>query len=196
MILGSIIYQLFMLNIVCGTLNLSDLREAQLQTLSQSNGDPLTINPDGPLNLLQGFICAKNSLLYNKRFFSPEIDAKYTLTKRRADSQFLDFKRTKEEDDAYDFKYTSDFVKRAYLMSYHRTLINMFPYIQDNDPIKSSKMNGFAEFLSSPMIKEHSYHILASLLILSEGVSLPIYFSEKKKILKLKKYIMKKKIIL
>ncbi|KAI5164553.1 hypothetical protein NEAUS03_2517, partial [Nematocida ausubeli] len=40
---------------------------------------PIRINPDGPLNFLWGYIYQKMECMYNKRFFAPQIDTKYSL---------------------------------------------------------------------------------------------------------------------
>ncbi|KAI5167050.1 hypothetical protein NEAUS04_2643, partial [Nematocida ausubeli] len=56
----------------------------------------VVINPRGPLNLLHGYIENRSGHMYNKRFYSPEIDTDYILSKKEIsdeNEQEYNFKR-------------------------------------------------------------------------------------------------------
>ncbi|EIJ89020.1 hypothetical protein NEQG_00839 [Nematocida parisii ERTm3] len=72
-----IIKLLIMMYTVCARLEIGDIKTLGETVVIQE--DNLLIHPYGPLNPLRGYIMHRSGYMYNKRFYSPEIDTKYSL---------------------------------------------------------------------------------------------------------------------
>lgn len=147
------------------------------------------INPDGPLNLLRGYVYQVCGFMHNKRSLSPEIDVKYSLEPNTANAaaytnaySLCSFKRASADDAAY--KASSE--EKKYSYNYHRTLIKMFPSLEDYRYIDSTSTNSFISFLRAKSVEEHALHFLAALLLLSEGVEVPLECVDKRIVLQKK----------
>ncbi|KAI5135137.1 hypothetical protein NEAUS07_1020 [Nematocida ausubeli] len=156
------------------------------------------INPKGPLNLLRGYIGNRNGYMYNKRFYSSEIDTDYALSKKEISSkneQVYKFTRTPVNDRVY-----KDIATQApnskYLSTYHAQLIKMFPSAAGNLSIEAGRPNALTNFLRAEHVKKDAKYILAALLLLSEGIDIKIAVdhTEKKKKLVIKSKTVQKKV--
>ncbi|KFG26496.1 uncharacterized protein NESG_00643 [Nematocida ausubeli] len=147
----------------------------------------LVINPAGPLNLLHGYIIQRNGYIYNQRFFSPRIEAQYLMEKGEISptgEQEYKFKRSPARDKVYKETDSKNPVE-AYLSTYHTQLIKMFPSVDGTLSIESGRSTMITSFLRSKNAKKDAKYILASLLLLSEGVDIKINIdtkAEKKKV--------------
>ncbi|KAI5135467.1 hypothetical protein NEAUS07_1182, partial [Nematocida ausubeli] len=121
-----LILNLVMLQSILARINMKDIKTVS-ETLVGEKQD-VVINPKGPLNLLRGYIGNRCGYMYNKRFYSSEIDTDYELSKEGISStgrQEYKFTRTPVNDRVYkdlDTK-TPD---SKYLSIYHAQLIKMF----------------------------------------------------------------------
>ncbi|KAI5134671.1 hypothetical protein NEAUS06_1230, partial [Nematocida ausubeli] len=70
--ISSLFLSLMILQSVLAKLAVEDIKTVH-ETLVGEKQD-VVINPRGPLNLLRGYIGNQNGYMYNKRFFSSEID--------------------------------------------------------------------------------------------------------------------------
>jgi len=77
---------------------------------TSSDGE-MKIRQCGPLNLLIGFLVNKTGMVYNKRWFSPQICPKYRVEKSQSGE--VVYRRVPEDDEACD--------------DFHRVLLNIFP---------------------------------------------------------------------
>ncbi|KAH9385219.1 uncharacterized protein NEMAJ01_0115 [Nematocida major] len=138
---------------------------------------PDYINPNGPLNFLHGYLYIKNGHVHNKRFFSPEIDTCYSLSVNTSSEIYKNehiYERSPLKDKAY--KPISERVKNEELDSreYHKRLIKMFPSIDGIVSIESGSVDSFVRFLRTDSDPKKTCCILASLLLLTEGVPVDI----------------------
>ncbi|KAI5159371.1 hypothetical protein NEAUS03_0243 [Nematocida ausubeli] len=134
------------------------------------------INPKGPLNLLRGYIGNRNGCMYNKRFYSSEIDTDYALSMKEVSIRFgqeYNFTRTPVNDSVYK-DVVAEVPNGKYLSSYHAQLIKMFPSIEEELSIEAGRPNSLTNFLRADHVKKDTKYILAALLLLSEGVDVKI----------------------
>ncbi|KAI5165642.1 hypothetical protein NEIRO03_0570 [Nematocida sp. AWRm78] len=179
MILRNVI-RLMLIQMIYGRIEMSEIREIQMQIITNNDSKRLVVNPDGPLNMLRGYLYNRNLLLQNKRQFASEIDIFYTLTMKSSNDElkFSDFIRSPSKDKIHNLAFIASIKKRIYLKKFYNTLLRMFPYIQEDAPIESNNINGFTEFLKSQEGNNRAYYILAALLLLSEGVDVPICYKK------------------
>ncbi|KAI5160555.1 hypothetical protein NEAUS03_1203 [Nematocida ausubeli] len=147
---------------------ISDMRDYKVNNLKEG---PFRINPYGALNMMHGYVYNKMSLMHNKRFFSPEISINYRMS-------FI-LENDKQKIKNITQEYGKDTVHETYSMSkyskeYHSTLIKLFPSCDGYLTIETSKEDSFFMFINSAVAKTHAHKILASLLLLSEGINVPI----------------------
>ncbi|EHY66487.1 hypothetical protein NERG_00127 [Nematocida ausubeli] len=73
-------YCILIIHMVClvvSRIEIEDLKAVQNRQFFNDGNEPKLINPNGPLNLLRGYIYHKNGYMHNKRLFSHELDIKY-----------------------------------------------------------------------------------------------------------------------
>ncbi|KAI5137254.1 hypothetical protein NEAUS07_1905 [Nematocida ausubeli] len=144
------------------------------------------VNFEGPLGLLDAYCSSQNGYIYNKRFYSAEIDRSYSLKEGDAPSNYI-FTRAPAKDKVYkDLSSKSD--TNEYLKVYHTLLIKMFPSVDGDLSIEAGRLDMITNFLRAEHVKKDAKYILAALLLLSEGIDVQISVdgSEKKKSLVIK----------
>ncbi|KAI5163321.1 hypothetical protein NEAUS03_2296, partial [Nematocida ausubeli] len=191
-----IILSLMMMQSILARINMEDIKTVS-ETLVGEKQD-VVINPRGPLNLLRGYIGNRSGYMYNKRFYSPEIDTDYTLTKKGLSSknkQEYDFTRTPVNDRVYKDLDTKA-QEGKYLSTYHAQLIKMFPSVGGDLSIEAGRPNALTNFLRADHVKKDTKYILAALLLLSESIDIKINVdhTEKKKKLVIKSKTSKEKV--
>ncbi|KAI5133769.1 hypothetical protein NEAUS06_0741 [Nematocida ausubeli] len=162
----------------------ADLSISEVETTLQfeiaTDSSQVVINPDGPLNFLRGYIYQKMECMYNKRFFSPQINTDYEL-KVNTDIFNLEnlyiYTREEQKDEAYEALPENKMDK--YAEQYHKHLIELFPSPTGDITIETRGNQSFVQFLRAKTTEEHSLKILAMLLLFSEGVIIPIDVSNK-----------------
>ncbi|KAI5138049.1 hypothetical protein NEAUS06_2401 [Nematocida ausubeli] len=172
--ISKLLLNLVMLQSILARINVEDIKIVS-DTLVGEKQD-VVINPRGPLNLLRGYIGHQSGYMYNKRFYSSEIDTDYALTKKGLSSrneQEYDFTRTPVNDRVYKDLDTKT-LEGKYLSSYHAQLIKMFPSIDGDLSIEAGRSNALTNFLRADHVKKDTKYILAALLLLSEGVDIKI----------------------
>ncbi|KAI5164042.1 hypothetical protein NEAUS04_1901, partial [Nematocida ausubeli] len=191
-----IILSLMMVQTILTRINMTDIKTVHEAFIGEKQD--VVINPRGPLNLLRGYIGNRSGYMYNKRFYSSEIETDYTLTKKGitiSDEQEYDFKRIPVNDRVY-----KDIATQApngeYLSTYHMQLIKMFPSMDGDLSIEAARPNALTNFLRADHVKKDTKYILAALLLLSEGVDIKIDIdhTEKKKKLVIKSKKSKEKV--
>ncbi|KAI5137634.1 hypothetical protein NEAUS07_2073 [Nematocida ausubeli] len=173
--------------------NMEDIKTVS-ETLVGKAQD-VVINPKGPLNLQRGYIGHRSRYMYNKRFYSSEIDTDYLLKKdkiSRFGQQEYTFARTPVNDRSYKELDTKS-SREKYLSTYHTQLIKMFPSIDGDLSIEAGRPNALTNFLRADHVKKDTKYILAALLLLSEGIDIKIAVdhtegNKKKLVIKSKKY--------
>ncbi|KAI5158927.1 hypothetical protein NEPAR05_2274 [Nematocida parisii] len=187
-------------------LELDDLLAHQSSVI-KGEKEEYIINPKGPLNLLRGYIYYKKHFMLNKRLFSPELDIRYEIILDTADDsdnvKYL-YKRSPQNDTVRPLEASSgpksedkyrcqeqEKLKR-YTIGYHRKLLQMFT-IQDNGAcIETGRGDSLTTFLRYTRVKEHSMAILATLLLLTEGIKVPIKYVSSKENMNTQLIIQKK----
>ncbi|KAI5167054.1 hypothetical protein NEIRO03_2482, partial [Nematocida sp. AWRm78] len=197
---GVIIKLLVMMYTVCARLELCDIKEIEENSFNILI-ENLLINPDGPLNPLRGYIFHKNRLIYNKRLLSSWIETDYSLKKHPDSSErtgrcnFV-FKRHPENDKPYISNNTisASNTELEYLSEFHQQMIYMFPCASGSIFIEPCRNDSFTRLLRAHSNKSDSIYLLAALLVLSEGVDIPIEID--KSIERSKRIFLKREITL
>ncbi|KAH9385753.1 uncharacterized protein NEMAJ01_0649 [Nematocida major] len=143
------------------------------------------INPKGPLCLLRGFVYSDLGYMHNKRFFAPEIETDYKLEPAGdvKTTEKHNYTRNAENDKPYPSEeepaLNAGIATTDYAVEYHRTLIEMFPSTGGHTlSLDNSPKDSFFQTLQGMPSKNANY-VLAALLLLSEGVDVPIEATEK-----------------
>ncbi|KAI5159169.1 hypothetical protein NEAUS03_0082 [Nematocida ausubeli] len=172
------IINLMLAHAVFARLDLKDMK--YLQNLPIGVRNTYRIRADGPLNPLRANILDTNGYMHCKRFFSPEIEVDYKLEKSLPRGDVLykyDFTRCPEKDKAYVPVDTKK-ANYEYLSEYHTTLIKMFPSEQGYLSIITKRQDSLYQFLISSEGTQNAKYILASLLLLSEGIDINLSIEE------------------
>ncbi|KAI5159329.1 hypothetical protein NEAUS03_0201 [Nematocida ausubeli] len=191
-----LILNLIMMQSILARINVEDIKTVSETFIGEKQD--VIINPRGPLNLLRGYIGHQSGYMYNKRFYSSEIDTDYALSKKRLSSrneQIYKFTRIPVNDRVYKDIATQT-PNGKYLSTYHAQLIKMFPSIEEELSIEAGRSNALTNFLRADHVKKDTKYILAALLLLSEGVDIKINVdhTEKKKKLVIKSKTCKEKV--
>ncbi|KAI5133499.1 hypothetical protein NEAUS06_0587 [Nematocida ausubeli] len=168
-----------LMNVCRADLSLSEV-ESTVNFEIATDAAPIRINPKGPLNFLRGLIYQKMECMYNKRFFSPEINTEYKLEENPDDfdlENFYIYTRNKQMDKAYTA--LPENKMDVYTEQYHNHLIELFPSPTGDISIETRGIQSFVQFLRAETTEKHSLQILAMLLLFSEGVRIPIDVNSK-----------------
>ncbi|KAI5166540.1 hypothetical protein NEIRO03_0565 [Nematocida sp. AWRm78] len=171
-------------------LTLTDLECIENYVIDDPVLGEIVVNPDGFLNLLRGYIYQQTGLMHNKRFFSSEIKISYLLTRKdtlQSPTSYYVFKREVEKDKSHVIEGITN-KKEKYLSEYHKRLILMFPSTETQVSIETGRNDAFIKWLRHESVHEHAHKILATLLLLGEGVNINVEIDEKaKKVLEVRK---------
>ncbi|EHY65772.1 hypothetical protein NERG_01379 [Nematocida ausubeli] len=176
--------KLLMLQHICAKIALMDIKHIHEKVIKDAHFGNLTINPEGPLSPLRGYLYSKNRLVHNKRLFSPTIETSYTLRsikhrniKTSEQWNTYEFLKNPAKDKPYSPKSAGN-ESQEYIYRYSRSLIWMFPSVSGDLSIETGRNNSFIRALRSIKDKSQINSLLASLLLLSEGISLPVEYSQ------------------
>ncbi|KAI5161983.1 hypothetical protein NEAUS03_1856 [Nematocida ausubeli] len=169
--------QLLAVQQVYARIGLNGIETLHTHEIDTIDNKKMFINPEGPLSLLRPYISKEGGFLHNKRFFSPEIKINYSLATEEGEKVPKN-KRNSHTDAPYENP-------SAYIKGYHSALIEMFPSQNNILSIFTSVNRVFITFLRSAEVSEHADTILAALLLLSEGVDIPLSIEGGKKTQKL-----------
>ncbi|KAI5150304.1 hypothetical protein NEAUS05_2120, partial [Nematocida ausubeli] len=170
--------QLVLLWQVHGRVGLKDIQEIQERIISgnlRSDKEDLFLNLKGPLNPQHSMLANEIGFIHSKRFLSAEIKIEYEIKIGSTVAQDQTYTKTRDysKDTVYpDLPYSGTHLK--YMNDYFRTLLEMFPSLHGYVSIWTDKKDSFYNFMNSSTVKEHKYKILASLLLLSEGLQIPL----------------------
>ncbi|KAH9387370.1 uncharacterized protein NEMAJ01_2266 [Nematocida major] len=144
------------------------------------------INPSGPICLLRGFVYSEQGYTHNKRFFAPEIETDYKVEPVGDVEKTWKHKYTRkaQKDKPYlsakGPALGSKPAGKNYSVEYHRVLIEMFPSTDGHTlSVAVAREDSFFQFLQGMPTKQHAHYVLAALLLLSEGVDVPIKAKQK-----------------
>ncbi|EHY64248.1 hypothetical protein NERG_02706, partial [Nematocida ausubeli] len=172
----AVLIRILLINIHRANMTLDEI-EATLQFEITTDTSPVKINPEGPLNFLRGYIYSKMECMYNKRFFAPQINTEYNLEHCRYKGNLkYTYTRNRRIDMAY--KALSDSEMDVYNEQYHNHLIELFPSPTGDISIETRVSRSFIQFLRAEKTEKHALQILAMLLLFSEGVDIPIEFTQ------------------
>ncbi|KAI5161097.1 hypothetical protein NEAUS03_1499 [Nematocida ausubeli] len=172
--ISKLLLKLIMMQSILARVDIEDIKIVS-ETLVGEKQDVI-INPRGPLNLLRGYIGHQRGYMYNKRFYSSEIDTDYALSKNGTtfkNDQIYKRIRTPAYDRVYKDIATQT-PNGKYLSTYHTQLIKMLPSVDGEISIEVVRSNSFTDFLRAEHVKKDAKYILAALLLLSEGVDIKI----------------------
>ncbi|KAI5168406.1 hypothetical protein PAEPH01_0103 [Pancytospora epiphaga] len=165
---------------VFGILSLDELHKS-VQELFDENNSNVYINSDGPLNLLYGYVFYTNRLIHKKRLFSPGLKINYSLTIVKDESSS---KRNNSKDIVTAFEKNSGPTGK-YLFKYYEAVKTMYNVVNEKAFIQTNRDQSLFRFLTQKLDKEDSFKLLAAMLLLAEGIELPLRVD--KEIIKYKK---------
>ncbi|KAI5132339.1 uncharacterized protein NESG_01065 [Nematocida ausubeli] len=139
----------------------------------------IMVHPEGPLSPLNAYISRKCNFMYNKRFFSPEIETNYELSMEK-DPEMNRPKYIRTRRFNKDKVHVNAGIKNKKLTAaqeYHAVLLKLFPSPIGDLTIHTSINNSFITFLSDQKVSQHAHKILAALLLMTEGIDVPLSLS-------------------
>ncbi|KFG25924.1 uncharacterized protein NESG_01913 [Nematocida ausubeli] len=183
--MGPAVYLLIQILILCevwGRIPLNELISIQKKTftfIDEEKENALVISPDSALNLLRDEIADNIWVIHNKRFLSSEIQIEYYI--KVEPSEYNDPIYTHTRDHSLDrvhliLPYEGDLLK--YKRGYFNTLLELFPSLHGYVSTWSGRRDSFFSFINSNHVENYKYKILASLLLLTEGVNVPLEIDE------------------
>ncbi|KAI5161106.1 hypothetical protein NEAUS03_1508 [Nematocida ausubeli] len=183
--MGPAVYLLIQILILCevwGRIPLNELISIQKKTftfIDKEKENALVISPDSALNLLRDEIADNIRVIHNKRFLSSEIQIEYYI--KVEPSEYNDPIYTHTRDHSLDrvhliLPYEGDLLK--YKRGYFNTLLELFPSLHGYVSTWSDRRDSFFSFINSNHVEKYKYKILASLLLLTEGVNVPLEIDE------------------
>ncbi|EHY66312.1 hypothetical protein NERG_01008 [Nematocida ausubeli] len=132
-----------------------------------------------------------------KRFLSPEIQLEHSIEVLKKDFKNIEtgkeanLNKCKPKDSIYihtrnisqdrlrnSLPYEGSLLK--YKKEYFNTLLELFPSLDGFASIRSENVDSFYAFINSTDIEGHKHKILASLLLLAEGIKVPLKFTKSK----------------
>lgn len=164
------------LSYVYARLSLMDLKDI-LRYEIVSGDEHFRINFDGSLNFVRGYAYHHIGLVHNIRLFAPEIEAHCDVTideKRSAEynRNIFTFKRMGWADKVVYHPANEEYTE-SYSSVYHYIFIHMFLSPSGVVSIEGSNST-LTAFLRECATKENAYQLLAALLLLSEGINVPL----------------------
>ncbi|EHY64323.1 hypothetical protein NERG_02629 [Nematocida ausubeli] len=128
------------------------------------------------------------ALMHSKRFFSPEIKIEHSIAVTKDDSEdnserynpkhpIYTYTRNHRQDRVHLILPYEGHLLR-YKRAYFTTLLEMFPSIYGYVSIWSDRRDSFFSFINSTAVEKYKYKILASLLLLAEGIDVPLAINE------------------
>ncbi|KAI5136809.1 hypothetical protein NEAUS06_2028 [Nematocida ausubeli] len=171
------------------TVVLEDFKQVLSKSVGVDNCKYMYINEKGPLNPLRGYLMNETGYISNKRNYSPGIDIygfSNSITKEVIEEDNL---IPELGDNEHIYSNMKNKKLSNYLQEYHFALMKMFPRENSNGNKKGGCIDLMKIFLDQPNVKSHVHHVLASLLLLSEGFNVNISIEDdgSKKMLVLRK---------
>ncbi|KAI5162854.1 hypothetical protein NEAUS04_1192 [Nematocida ausubeli] len=160
------------MRLVCAILELEEAYEVQKTVVHEDNGIQWVASMNGPLSPLMLCIYDKTDFIYKQRLIYSNVDTYFIVSDKKNDNCFTrypskDMPYTKDQNENRMKKETIDLFT---------VLINLFPSPKKKTSIFSEETckDSFTLFLKSDPVKDHAHMILASLLLLSEGIQVPL----------------------
>ncbi|KAI5183447.1 hypothetical protein PAEPH01_2941, partial [Pancytospora epiphaga] len=162
---------LLLISTVFGILSADELERCAVEPVTKASNDVYYINPDGPLNLMCGYISRENRVMYKKRLYSPGLQATYCLKMEEGDSTFT---RRGSNDISNMFK-GGDKATSEYLFKYYRAVKEMYNVINEQVTIYVNRKTSLCKLLSEKHRKNNvHFKLLSALLLLAEGVDVSL----------------------
>ncbi|KAI5170470.1 hypothetical protein PAEPH01_1456 [Pancytospora epiphaga] len=162
--------------VVLGLLSVKELEKSATEDVFEIN-DGVYIKPHGPLDLLYGFLSKERKQMDKKRMYSPGLKAHYSLTKK--DNEVC-FSRRGSRDVIHKFDECNSPISE-YLTEYYRALKTMYSVANGEANIFTSQNKSLYMLLDKNTNKNNvNFKILAAMLLLTEGVDVPLEIQSKK----------------
>ncbi|EIJ93102.1 uncharacterized protein NEPG_02058 [Nematocida parisii ERTm1] len=163
---------LILIQSVCGRITVEETREVH-RTVLQDQDIIRMINPDGGLSPLRGFLWYTCGFMYNIRMFSCWMDVDYSvwLNNSGGRTPVYEYARNYGRDGVHRKLAQDEYEKK--LVEYHQMVINLFPSAEGYLSIHTDKEDSLYALLNK-CTDTDKYRILAGLLLLSEGLSVPL----------------------
>ncbi|KAI5159303.1 hypothetical protein NEAUS03_0188 [Nematocida ausubeli] len=188
------LYMLIGLAILChawdSVLTVDGLRNVQIKAAAVS--EETEEGSQGGEKFTVEEITRNIGFMTRKRFLSPEIQLDHSIEVLKKDSENIEACNEDNSDkhipsDSIIYKHTRKFSQDRlrnnplyegdlfkYKNEYFNMLLELFPSLGGYASIWTNKEGSFYVFINGTSVKEHKYKILASLLLLSEGVNVPL----------------------
>ncbi|KAI5169439.1 hypothetical protein PAEPH01_0714 [Pancytospora epiphaga] len=162
-----------LISIVFGILSVDDLNKTVSSPL-RNNSDKVYVNPNGSLNLLHGYMSRENRQIHNKRLLSPGLKTNYSLIKEESKSTFTQ-NNTKDTPSIFD---NGDSPTSLYLTEYYKSVKIMYNAMNGWSSIQTTQKESLYRFLTQMLGNEDRFKLLAAMLLVAEGVDLPLRINE------------------
>lgn len=156
-------------------LSLEETKKIEKSIIISAENKHLFINPEGPLNLLRGYLYFVSGFMLTKELYLPEMNIYYNSksTSIKARTNTYSYTRTLQNEEN---KYATD---------YQNALTRMFSVDTTQLSSEAVYSSVFTNFLREKQVKDQKHYILAALLLLSEGVNVHLEWKENDRLTKL-----------
>ncbi|KAH9387122.1 uncharacterized protein NEMAJ01_2018 [Nematocida major] len=162
---------------ICRAISFMDSIECQRSVLCGVGKPHVVVNTNWVGNPIYLYMCSHLGYMHNMRFFSPWIQTKYTIVPSGPESPGEDeciYIREPQGDSVHACTKERD-CNSEYVQEYYTALLRMFPSLTgDCLSIEAVRRDSLTAFLAHSCKKTEALYVLAALLLLSEGVDVPI----------------------
>ncbi|KAI5160115.1 hypothetical protein NEAUS03_0883 [Nematocida ausubeli] len=160
------------MRLVCAILELEEAYEMQKTVLHEDNEIQWVVSMNGPLSPLMLCMYDKTDFIYKQRLIYSNVDTYFIVSDKNNNNCFT---RYPNKDMAYTKDQNENPMEKE-IIDFFTALINLFPSPKKKTSIFSEETSkdSFTLFLKSDPVKDHAHMILASLLLLSEGIRVPL----------------------
>ncbi|KAI5166971.1 hypothetical protein NEIRO03_1560 [Nematocida sp. AWRm78] len=176
-----LILMMFLLHILCERPWIEDVQDFRVYEIDSYAGGKVKVNPDGLLNPIRSYIHSACMHFERKRTLSTElaleIDPKdginiykrvvYSILKKGKNMRYILRK---------NLPYTGDLLE--YMQDYNNVHLQTFYLDKEYMSLQTNNANSFYMLLKSNVCDCIDLKILGSLLLLSEGLDVPLVFNE------------------
>ncbi|EIJ87399.1 hypothetical protein NEPAR06_2049 [Nematocida parisii] len=153
----------------------------------------LVINPYSSIGPTKQHLQDLLEYMFRLRMLSMRVKTKFSVSAKQVDkTAIFEYKDRKYDEDIanQNVRECSDYTQKeenlwdkAYLLKFYKVLLKMFHSMDGVLSIKTEKSDSFYNFITKKLSKEDAHTLLASLLLLSEGVNTLESIEKFKKIL-------------
>ncbi|EIJ87202.1 hypothetical protein NEPAR07_2016 [Nematocida parisii] len=159
--------------------------------IKDAGGNKLIINPQSTFNPMYITILKRIDVFYYMRFIwsGINLESYKKLTEDKSPHRMYLNVMIPEKDTTHSVVHGEGVLDSSYIKSHSEVFLKMFPSLDGGISIRTNKPGSFYMFLNNSLVFEYRYKILASLLLLAEGMEIPLMVKNNTELSLTSKYI-------